>query len=174
MNTVRNTAEAGLPPYSGLDGRCPRCGVSGAMTECHWAAPFAPQDMAGRKPPCARHRELAATDGTGEHLCRVCLNCGHGWTEACTGAGTAAAPALCTGLLSLAAGLASAGARALLGTLFSGAALLTAWLAITIAVAVMAAIGHTVIFDGTAGTLTTRPDLPANAMLPPAAIPEET
>jgi hypothetical protein len=111
------------------------------MTELHWAAPPAPRDMAGRTPPCAAHQELAVLGGKGEHLCRVCMNCGHGWTEACASHGAAPlrAPlpsaAACAVLLSLPAALAcTAGSMASL--LLAGTARVAAWLAIVVAVSV--------------------------------------
>jgi WhiB family redox-sensing transcriptional regulator len=69
----------------------------------------------GRTPaPCAGHAELAVWDGAGEHLCRVCLNCGYGWTEACAdqtaaSPGTPVLPAPGLGLVSLSSGVASTG-----------------------------------------------------------------
>jgi hypothetical protein len=141
-----STATAALPAYSGPDGPCPRCGLPGAMTEWHWAGPLAPQDMAGCRPPCAGHAELAVLGGEGEHLCRLCLNCGYGWTEACAGQGTAAPPpAICAGLFSLAGGLASVGAGSFLGLLLAGMAFAMAWLAVTVAFSIMAAAGCAVL-----------------------------
>jgi hypothetical protein len=37
--------------------------------------------MAGRRSPCKDVDALAGLDG--EHLCRLCRNCGYGWVEAC-------------------------------------------------------------------------------------------
>jgi hypothetical protein len=120
------------------------------MTEWHWAGPFAPKDMAGRTPPCGAHRELAVLGGAGEHLCRVCLNCGYGWTEACVSHGavprrvpepSSAADAL----FSLASGAASTGVASLLGLLFSGTARVAVWLAVTVALSVIAGIGYAVL-----------------------------
>jgi hypothetical protein len=118
------------------------------MTEWHWAAPYAPAEMAGRMPPCAARGEQAVLDGGGEHLCRVCLNCGFGWPEACLG--RAAAPVRLpspawAGLVSLASALASAGAGSLLGVLFHGPALAVMWTAVTVVIAVIAAIGCAVL-----------------------------
>ena len=142
-----NTATAGLPAYTGPDGHCPRCGIPGAMTEWHWAVPAEPQGMAGRRPPCAGRTQLAVRDGHGEHLCRVCLNCGYGWTEACTRrpapSGTPVPPAASIGLLSLAACVVSTGAGSFLSPLLAGTALVAAWLAVTLTVCVTAAaVGH--------------------------------
>jgi hypothetical protein len=140
----------GLPAYTGPDGTCPRCGVAGAMTEWHRAALLASPDMAGRMPPCAEHAELelAALGGAGGHLCRVCLNCGYGWAEACVGRPAqerAAVHAAWAGLLALAAGAACTGARNLLGQEFSGPELAAMWLAVTVVVALIAAIGQAVL-----------------------------
>jgi hypothetical protein len=114
------------------------------MTEWHWASPLASPDMAGRTPPCAGHAGLAALDGQGEHLCRVCLNCGYGWPEACAGRDAALSrvpPAVWAGLFSLAGGLACAGAGSLLSVLLGGAALVVMWLAVTVVISVAAATG---------------------------------
>lgn len=148
-----STAMAGLPPYSGPDAPCPRCGRPGAMTEWHWAGPLARQGTAGRQPPCAGRAELVGLRGEGEHLCRACLYCGYGWPEACIGQdGTPCRvplrfPAIGAGLLALGGGLASTGAGSLLSLLFKGAALIAAWLTVTVALSVMAAIGYAVLAD---------------------------
>jgi hypothetical protein len=142
---------ADLPPYSGPDGPCPRCGVPGAMTEWHWAGLLASADMAGRRPPCAERADLAVLDGAGEHLCRVCLNCGHGWPEACVGRAAAPrrgrlpSPAAGALLLCLASGLASSGALGVLSQMLGGAALVAGWLAVTVAISLLAAIGHAAV-----------------------------
>jgi hypothetical protein len=121
------------------------------MTEWHWAGPLAPRDMAGRRPPCAGRGELAVLGGEGEHLCRVCLNCGYGWPEACAGRGAVPRrvplPPWPGGVLlvSLASGVASTGAASLLGLLLGGTALIIAWLAVTAALAVIAGIGYAVL-----------------------------
>jgi hypothetical protein len=124
------------------------------MTEWHWAIPPAPQGMAGRRPPCAGHAGLAAWDGRGQHLCRVCLNCGYGWTEACAGRtaappGTPVPPAASAGLFSFAACVASTGAGSFLSPLLSGAALVAAWLAVTVAVSLAVAAGYAAAGGGT-------------------------
>lgn len=142
---------AGLPAYTGPDGSCPRCGLPGAMTEWHWAAPHAPGEMAGRLPPCAGHDELAVLDGAGEHLCRVCLNCGYGWPEACLRRdGTPSReppPPGWAGLLSLASSLASAAAGSLLSQVFHGPALAVMWLTVTTVIAVIAVLGYAVLTE---------------------------
>jgi hypothetical protein len=134
---VSTVAAAGLPAYTGPEGHCPRCGVPGAVTEWHWAVPPPPRD-GGRRPPCAGHVELAVWDGKGEHLCRVCLNCGYGWSEACTDPAatppnTPMPPGAIIGLFSLAASVVSTGAGGFLSPLLGGPALVAAWLAVTVA-----------------------------------------
>lgn len=142
---------AGLPAYSGPSGFCPACGLPGAMTEWHWAGPLAPPDMAGRRPPCAHRTDLAVLDGTGEHLCRVCLNCGHGWPEACTGQAASLsqvpleAQSVWAGLLTLGGGLASTGADTLLSRVLSGTALLLTLLAVIVAISALAATGYAAV-----------------------------
>jgi hypothetical protein len=77
-------AMTGLPAYSGPRIPCPKCGVSGVLTEWHRAGGcLAPGKMSGREPPCNNRDDLAAIGGKGEHLCRLCVNCGYGWVEAC-------------------------------------------------------------------------------------------
>jgi hypothetical protein len=141
-----STATTGLPAYTGPDGHCPQCGIPGAMTEWHWAVPPEPRGMAGRRPPCAGHAGLAVWDGQGQHLCRVCLNCGYGWAEACTRRtappGTPVPPAAGVGLFCLAASVVSTGAGSFLSPLLAGTALVAAWLAVTLAVAVAAGAGY--------------------------------
>ena len=73
---------AGLPACSGPRIKCPKCGMTGVLTEWHWAGSVrAPKQMAGREPPCKNIRELGEIRA-GEHLCRLCRNCGYGWPEA--------------------------------------------------------------------------------------------
>jgi hypothetical protein len=75
---------ADLPAYSGPGAGCPKCGAGGIQTEWHHAGgALAPQKMARREPPCKHRPDLAEFGGQGEHLCRICLNCGYGWAEAC-------------------------------------------------------------------------------------------
>jgi hypothetical protein len=77
-------AMADLPAYSGILASCPKCGRPGADTEYHRAGGiFAPRKTAGREPPCQNLPALEALGGEGEHLCRMCPNCGYGWAEAC-------------------------------------------------------------------------------------------
>ncbi len=142
-----SAATAGLPAYSGPDGTCPLCGFPGAMTEWHWAVPPAPEPAALRT-PCAGHPGLTVRDGRGEHLCRVCMKCGYGWTEACTGPGTPAPPrtpalpAVALDLVCLASGIVSTAIACLLSLVLSGAALVAAWLAVTVAVSFTAAVAY--------------------------------
>lgn len=142
-------AVADLPAYSGPDGTCPLCGFAGAMTEWHWAqVPPAPQGTAGCRAPCAGHPGLAVWDGGGEHLCRVCLNCGYGWTEACTGPGapaphrTPALPTLALDLVCLGSGVVSTGIACMLSLVLGGAALIGTWLAVTVTVSFTAAVAY--------------------------------
>lgn len=75
-----------LPAYTGPEGKCPKCGEYGGRTEWHWAGGvLAPEKMARREPPCKDIEDLASFGGEGEHLCRLCPNCGYGWVEACAG-----------------------------------------------------------------------------------------
>jgi hypothetical protein len=142
---------AGLAPYSGPGGRCPKCQVPYASgTEWHWATvAFASQVQRGRAPACGE-LGLLGMPVEGEHLCRLCTNCGYGWAEACAvPAGTprgatvpAAAPAppgpgvppLAVLLFCLAASLAGTGAGWFLSLQVSGAALAAAWLAAAAAI----------------------------------------
>jgi hypothetical protein len=57
----------GLPAYSG-DATCPKCK---ARVSTHWHV------MGGYVSSRCRRLEI------GEHLCRICGNCGYGWVEAC-------------------------------------------------------------------------------------------
>jgi hypothetical protein len=76
-----------LPAYSGLGGRCPKCGTDGIQTEWHSSSKW----TSGRQNvPCSAPCDDLSRD-EGEHLCRGCGNCGYGWAEAC--APTRAAPA---------------------------------------------------------------------------------
>jgi ribosomal protein S27AE len=76
---------ADLPAYTGPGGYCPKCGAGGVLTEHHWAGgALGPKKMSRREPPCKDSDDLAAFGGEGEHLCRLCANCGYGWVEACT------------------------------------------------------------------------------------------
>jgi predicted RNA-binding Zn-ribbon protein involved in translation (DUF1610 family) len=78
------TAAADLPAYSGLGAECPKCGRPFADTEYHRAGGgFAPEKTGDREPPCKSIPALQRLDGEGEHLCRLCPNCGYGWAEAC-------------------------------------------------------------------------------------------
>ena len=73
-----------LPAYTGPGGYCPKCGGGGVLTEWHHVGgALAPSKMAHRKPPCRHHSDLAKFGGEGEHLCRLCTNCGYGWVEGC-------------------------------------------------------------------------------------------
>jgi len=77
---------ADLPAYSGPGGQCPKCGAGGVQTEWHGSGGvLAPRKMGRREPPCKYEPDLAVFGGEGEHLCRLCLNCGYGWVEACAG-----------------------------------------------------------------------------------------
>lgn len=73
-----------LPAYSG-PAKCPKC-RSYVSTEWHWGGGiFAPKkggDGAESSYPCHSISDLSEI-GEGEHLCRVCQNCGYGWVEAC-------------------------------------------------------------------------------------------
>lgn len=142
-----SAATAGLPAYSGPDGPCPLCGFPGAMTEWHWAVPPAPKQAALRT-PCAGHPRLAARDGKGEHLCRVCMKCGYGWTEACTGpgapdpAGTLVLPVLALDLVCLGSGVVSTGVACVLRLVLGGATLVAAWVAVTVVVSFTTAVAY--------------------------------
>lgn len=59
-------AGEGLPPFSGDNAACPKCGYQGASTVHH----------PGRSLLCG------AAGARGEHLCRACLRCEYGWSEA--------------------------------------------------------------------------------------------
>lgn len=73
-----------LPAYSGPGGQCPKCGADCVKTEYHWAGGvWAPKKTFDRESPCKGIQTLSEIGGGSEHLCRVCLNCGHGWPEAC-------------------------------------------------------------------------------------------
>jgi ssDNA-binding Zn-finger/Zn-ribbon topoisomerase 1 len=75
---------ADLPAYSGTGAKCPKCGRPGVTTEWHRAGGvLAPKKEAGPEPPCKSIRALETLRGEGEHLCRLCPNCGYGWAEAC-------------------------------------------------------------------------------------------
>lgn len=64
-----------LPPYSGREGCCPKCGEDGATTTFH-DGPEMKESPRGTRWHCERF-SLA-----GEHLCRLCVNCGYNWPEA--------------------------------------------------------------------------------------------
>ncbi len=142
-----SAATAGLPAYSGPDGTCPLCGFPGAMTEWHWAIPPPPKQAALRT-PCAGHPGLATQNGREEHLCRVCMKCGYGWTEACTGpcapnlAGTLVLPALPLDLVCLGSGIVSTATACVLRLMLGGTALAAAWLAVTVAVSFTTAVAY--------------------------------
>jgi hypothetical protein len=77
------TPAAGLPAYSGPLGSCPKCGSRGAETHYHTAGGgLGLKKIAGQAAPCQRIESLSRLLG-GEHLCRLCGNCGYGWVEAC-------------------------------------------------------------------------------------------
>jgi hypothetical protein len=78
---------ADRPAYTGPGGNCPKCGTGGVLTEYHYAGGvWAPAKMGRSEPPCKDHLELEDVL-RGEHLCRLCPSCGHGWVEACADAG---------------------------------------------------------------------------------------
>jgi hypothetical protein len=54
---------------------CPKCGVSilDSITEFH---PYGILNA-----PCGRQFDAENLKVLGEHVCRVCLVCGHGWAE---------------------------------------------------------------------------------------------
>jgi len=73
-----------LPAYTGPGGYCPKCGAAGVLTEWHHiGGVLGPAKMARREPPCKSYPGLAEFGGEGQHLCRLCPNCGYGWVEAC-------------------------------------------------------------------------------------------
>ena len=138
------TMNLSLLPHGGLAGPCPSCGLPSAMTEWHQAGLFGPSEATRRRVPCADPDDLDVSDGGGGHLRRSCPNCGHGWAEACTGRAAPApqsAPPPARGF-ALGAGLAATAAGTLLGRALAGTALLVAWLAVIIAIAVIAWAGH--------------------------------
>jgi len=80
-----------LPAYTGPGGSCPKCEAGGVLTEWHKAGGMlAQKKVAGREAPCRHCRDLAGFGGEGEHLCRLCANCGYGWVEACAASDGAA------------------------------------------------------------------------------------
>jgi hypothetical protein len=155
------TTTAGLAPYSGPGGRCPKCQVPcAASTEWYWAAvALAPREQPRGRAPACGELGLLGMPVEGEHLCRLCGNCGYGWAEACLAPArtprgvtvpapdTAAPPGsgvppLAVLLFSPAVSLAGTAAGSFLGPQLSGAALVAAWLAATVAIAVVIAAGH--------------------------------
>jgi len=136
---------AALASYSGPGGRCPKCQVPCASgTEWHWAAvALAPKEQQRRWAPACGELGLLGTPVEGEHLCRLCTNCGYGWAEACAAPASAprgalappkrGVPLLAVLLFSLAVSLAATGAGCFLSLQLSGAALVAAWLAATAA-----------------------------------------
>jgi hypothetical protein len=156
--TMTTAAASGLPPYSGPGGRCPKCQVPcAASTQWHWAA-LALRPQAGPAPACGE-LSLLDTPVDGEHLCRLCGNCGYGWAEACLAPPTptprapgpvppapaprgAGAPGHAVLLVSLAVSMACTGAGCFLGLVLSGAALAAAWLAAAATAAVVITAGH--------------------------------
>jgi hypothetical protein len=144
------------------------------LTRWHWAAQRAEQEIAGHRPPCAGRTDLLRPGGRGEHLCRLCLNCGYGWLEACTGQGTvppappaaaALPPAACAGLSALAGTLACTGADVFLGSSFRGPALAVMQLAAAVVIAMLIAVGSAVLAapDPQDASLSLRKAVPCNA-----------
>lgn len=79
---VAVAAVVDLHAYSGPDTACPKCGSPRLLTQWHWAGGvFAPKEMDGRQAPCRPMDDLSGPRG--EHLCRMCRDCGYGWPEAC-------------------------------------------------------------------------------------------
>ena len=149
-----------LPAHSGPDAQCPMCGIPVVLTEYHRAARLGPGEMAGHRPPCASLIHLARPAGRGRHLCRVCLNCGHGWAEACPAPAETIArrralpsPAACAGLLALVCGLEAAAASGAVSMLLAGSARVVGWCAVALAVAAWAWAGYTALARAGAGHL---------------------
>lgn len=141
-------------------GRCPKCQVPCAsVTEWHWAAVAFPsrEQQRGQAPACG-DLGLLGIQVDGDHLCRLCTNCGHGWAEACpappsvpprAAVSQPAAPApprpkvpSLAVLLSLVVSLVGTGAGRVLSPRLSGAALVAAWLAVAAAMTVVIVVGH--------------------------------
>ncbi len=68
LMSVTHTQE-NLPPFSGLDTSCKKCGEPQAGVTWHST------NRTGTNFPCQHARK------TGEHMCRVCSRCGFGWME---------------------------------------------------------------------------------------------
>jgi hypothetical protein len=64
------SASENLPPFSGRNTACPKCGYRFAKATWHSRGIF----HAGF--PCEHRRGLA------EHMCRTCPGCKYGWIEA--------------------------------------------------------------------------------------------
>jgi hypothetical protein len=117
------SATAGLPAYTGPDRPCPGCGMPVVLTEYHPAAVLWPHEMAGHRPPCADLTHLARPAGRGQHLCRLCLNCGCGWPESCVGRNAALpSPAVCVLAASFASSLTATVAASIACLLLAGPA----------------------------------------------------
>jgi len=76
------------------------------------------------------------------------MKCGYGWTEACTGpgiptpGGTLAFPALALDLVCLGSGVVSTAIACVLRLVLGGAALVAAWLTVTVAVSFTTAVAY--------------------------------
>jgi hypothetical protein len=157
---MTGAARPGLPAYTGPGGRCPKCQVPCASaTEWHWAAVAFPsrEQQRGRAPACGE-LGLLGIPVDGEHLCRLCTNCGYGWAEACPAPPSAPprvavsppapapprpkVPSLAVLPFSLVVSLVGTGAGSVLSPRLSGAALVAAWLAVAAAMTVVIVVGH--------------------------------
>jgi len=116
-----------------------------ASTQWHWAAwALAPQG--GGPAPACGESGLLGTPVDGEHLCRQCTTCGHGWAEATAapvgGARGCLAPAPAVLLIAFAGSLAAVGTGIFASLLLSGAALVAAWLGAAAVTALVTAAGY--------------------------------